>query len=408
MKKLFSLKSLCFIALFSPISASAIDTASDGTYIIRNGNDILEFANIVNAGNLTANAILDNDIDMTGIDWTPIGQSTSLYAGTFDGNNHSIKNFEYTVPTTAKKEGYGLFGATQNAVIKNFNIYGNLTAVGEGNGVVGRVSGGHISDIHSYLDVDCATYTSKQIGGVLGRVTDNAVIERCSYWGEMSVGGGSTDCYGGIAGYASSGADFSNCANYGTLSATVKCYLGGIIGYFNDMDVCVYNCLNTGDIDSSSENAFCSAIVGYSKAGSFDAAHFHDNYYLFMSAPGAIVIKDDAPENEEFAKYATYDELTNGNVTYQLNGNSDGDDIEWYQTLGDDGDEFPVLYRNHGVVSFDGEKYYNLSNGICNIENNNEANIVIYDVNGVTKRRYQHGVNIVVNRSNGLTYKTIK
>lgn len=396
-KSIFTICShaLVGIVLFAPVDSFAIEKNGDGVYSISNGSELAEFAVIVNNGELNACAKLTRDIDLNSIEWTPIGNSTNLYSGVFDGCGYTINNFSYTVPSTAKKEGYGLFGAVQNATIKDFVINGTLTAVGEGNGIIGRASGGVITDIHSYVNLDCESFTCKQIGGVVGRVTDQASVERCSFWGEMNVGGGSTDCYGGIAGYASSGVEFINCANYGTLSASVKCYLGGIIGYFNDVDVSVHNCFNSGDIDSSADNTFCNAIVGYSKSGSFDTAHFSDNYYLYMSAPGAIAIKDDAAPNEDFAVYATYDECVSGKVTYLLNGSVDDDTCEWYQTLGDGNDEYPVLFKNHAVVLFDGNTYYNQDvSAIYDVTYDSRHRGAIFTINGQEVSVPVRGLNI--------------
>ena len=34
------------------------------------------------------------DIDMTGYDFTPIGNGTHYFAGHFDGNGHTVKSLE--------------------------------------------------------------------------------------------------------------------------------------------------------------------------------------------------------------------------------------------------------------------------------------------------------------------------
>lgn len=70
--------------------------------------------------------VLENDIDMSGIDWTPIGYETnkdgaSIYgfAGTFDGNNKTISNLKVR---TEKDNNAGFFGATRQAVIKDLTL----------------------------------------------------------------------------------------------------------------------------------------------------------------------------------------------------------------------------------------------------------------------------------------------
>ena len=73
--------------------------------------------------------ILMADLDMTGIQWTPVD-----FSGSFDGNGHAILNLTLTAPSanTAKcydgntkayePEYYGLFGLLENAVVKNLEL----------------------------------------------------------------------------------------------------------------------------------------------------------------------------------------------------------------------------------------------------------------------------------------------
>ena len=64
---------------------------ADGYYELGSADDMLAFAQKVNAGEKELNAVLTNDIDMAGKTWTPITE----YAGTFDGQNHKIKNLTF-------------------------------------------------------------------------------------------------------------------------------------------------------------------------------------------------------------------------------------------------------------------------------------------------------------------------
>ena len=63
-----------------------------GYYAIADKEDLQAFAAKVNAGENAVNAVLTADIDMTGEDWTPIGDTNDGYTGTFDGNGHKISN----------------------------------------------------------------------------------------------------------------------------------------------------------------------------------------------------------------------------------------------------------------------------------------------------------------------------
>lgn len=103
-------------------------------YLISSADGLTAFAALVNGGERNACAILTSDIDMGGItQWTPIGNAAyeltygspstltltgNWFAGEFDGDGHSIKNFKLSI-SPAGSVAYGLFGVTKYAVIKN-------------------------------------------------------------------------------------------------------------------------------------------------------------------------------------------------------------------------------------------------------------------------------------------------
>ena len=60
------------------------------TITIYSGEGLKVAADVVNSGDTDLNITLDNDIDLTGIEWTPIGTESRPYTGTFDGNNYTI------------------------------------------------------------------------------------------------------------------------------------------------------------------------------------------------------------------------------------------------------------------------------------------------------------------------------
>ena len=62
---------------------------------------------------------LGRDINMSGIDFTSIGETRRPFTGVFDGNNYTISNLN--IPSNYM-EGFGFFGAIENAVIKNIRF----------------------------------------------------------------------------------------------------------------------------------------------------------------------------------------------------------------------------------------------------------------------------------------------
>lgn len=107
--------------------------------------------------NMSGDFTLENDIDMTGVDFTPIGiegnTSVAKFMGSFDGKGHIIKGLKYD---NADKGEVGLFSQTENATITNLGIEG-AHFVGNANvgGIVGRMYGGVIANcatLNSYIE----------------------------------------------------------------------------------------------------------------------------------------------------------------------------------------------------------------------------------------------------------------
>ena len=103
----------------------------DGTYgiqewdlVVRNTEDLVRFATMVNTGNTFAGKTvkLGADINLAGLNWTPIGNDTNYFCGTFDGQDHTISNMTINVNTPDKNQFVGLFGGVKKATIKNLTM----------------------------------------------------------------------------------------------------------------------------------------------------------------------------------------------------------------------------------------------------------------------------------------------
>ena len=97
--------------------------AESNTYSVATATGLQEVAAKINAGELTANVTLMNDIVLPTTrsaegNWTPLGLSTkNSYRGTFDGNGYTIENMVCNGADVA-----GLIGYTYNATVKNVTI----------------------------------------------------------------------------------------------------------------------------------------------------------------------------------------------------------------------------------------------------------------------------------------------
>lgn len=137
--------------------------------------------------NMAGNFTLENDIDMTGVDFTPIGiegnTSVAKFTGSFDGKGHIIKGLKYD---NADKGEVGLFSQTENATITNLGIEG-AHFVGNANvgGIVGRMYGG--------ITANCATLNSyiegrDHVASIAGEINNTQD-------GETYNGGSVSNCF---------------------------------------------------------------------------------------------------------------------------------------------------------------------------------------------------------------------
>ncbi len=172
--------------------------------------------------------------------FTPIGNTTSYFKGTFDGAGYAISSLKITSTT----DNVGLFSYINGATIKNvvLDSKGNIT----GNSYVGSIVGYFASGT-----VDSCTNSS-----AVNSTNQNA----------------SSDA-GGIAGYVGSGANILNCVNAGAVAGRHS-GIGGIAGQINGG--AIYNCYNIGTVTNSSKDA----SVAYKTGGIFG----YDVYSQFGSS----------------------------------------------------------------------------------------------------------------------------
>lgn len=108
----------------------------NGVYQIGTPSELLWLADHVNGVSGNQKAVLTNDIDMTGVKWTPIGTKDKAFEwGEFDGQGHFITNLTVN---DSSLEYAGLFGyVTDHATIKNLGVFGEFS----GGEYVGGIAG---------------------------------------------------------------------------------------------------------------------------------------------------------------------------------------------------------------------------------------------------------------------------
>lgn len=270
MKKPYSM--LCFAAMLLAFGVSA---GAEETDVIRIST-AEELAAM--AEDLTADYVLTEDIDLAGIEWTPIGTFASAgespeeqeipdaalaFTGTFDGDGHTIKNLCITGEDGV---AVGLFGCIAETEVGNFTLEnasvegtvmvadavgysycstvhdvvltgGKVTAFegemsGEGmyGGIVGAGMSSMIMDCAAEADVMIPDHTAN--AGIVGGGLEGTSVVNCTATGSVTAG---NFCYGlgGVSGCGFGAEEFTNCKAVDVqITAGADCFwIGSITGY---------------------------------------------------------------------------------------------------------------------------------------------------------------------------------
>lgn len=292
------------------------------TITIYSGEGLKVAADVVNSGDTDINIILDNDIDLSDIDWTPIGTESRPYTGTFDGNNKTIRGLEINQSGTDNVGliGYlGSEGKVQNVTLTEVNVTGG-TYVG---GIAGQTDG-----TVENCSVNGTVTGQNQTGGIVGR--NFSTISGCSaegtVTGNINVGGisglcvpyydtgtdsliGSTieGCHstaavsgissvGGVVGNLGNGCSLMACYSTGDVTATITdgyAHVGGVVGINSQGTVTA--CYHaTGEITSLGGSRI-GGIVGENYIGTVAACYWENN---LSSGTGSNNGKDDTHKVE--------------------------------------------------------------------------------------------------------------
>lgn len=219
---------------------------SDGSYTVTTAEGLKNIAELVNEEwKLDINITLTDDIDLKGIDWTPIGiDYNHQYTGTFDGNGKTITGLTVTVSDRYA----GLFGY-----------------IGTGGKVMNvKLEGVQIESDNELSDV----------GGVAGWSQGN--IENCSVSGSV-IGRGMNSIVGGVVGYQSGGF-LTGCSSSATVNAGNNA--GGVAGCTDSATLT--GCYATGDVTLESIN------TGYNYAGGVVGSNTNSSTLIACYAWGSV------------------------------------------------------------------------------------------------------------------------
>lgn len=293
--------------------------AADGVYEISNAGQLFWFSEKVaeDEANAALNARLTADIAIpAGRIFDPIsaGPYNSGYAGTFDGQGHTVTGMviqpQYGFSSTGFVTCLQAGGVVKNLRFADVSLSNSTSTAG----VVCGLNRGRVENCH----VQSAVFNGalQMIGGIAGE--NEGVIALCSNAAPVAATGSSI---GGIAGWNRAGGSIENCWNTG--SVTGGWYVGGIAGQ-TAADSAIRNCYSAGAVTTS---------PGYETLGTGiagDRSITPENSYYLAAA-------ETADGGRTQARFSS------GEVAWLLNGGETPSGV-WGQTLSGDGTQsLPAL-----------------------------------------------------------------
>ena len=243
--------------------------SEDGkTYEVYNAEGLKNIAKLVNDGNTGIDITLTGNIDLKGIDWTPIGKDDNkAYTGTFDGNGKTITG----LTVTGSYKYAGLFGdIDENGTVKNVVLEGVQITSDNSSGYAGGVAGDSWGTIEN-CSVSGSVSGTTFAGGVVGSQRGGS-ITGCN--SSATVKG--VIFAGGIAGETNSGASLTGC--YATDDVTVEndgtnnSHAGGVVGYNGGGTLTA--CYATGSVTGSgSGTIYVGGVTGSNNLGTLTACY---------------------------------------------------------------------------------------------------------------------------------------
>ena len=374
---------------------SSGDGSVDNPYQISTAAELAWFRDQVNNANNSISATLTEDIDLAEfchakdgtkytdeLSWTPIGNRSKPFKGTFNGNDKTISNLYINATTNdigffgGAGEGGSIKNITfDNAKVKSTNEYCTGILVGKAGscieniktlancsvdgtsyvgGIVGEATKNNIGSCENHAMVKGKDF----VGGIVGDYTyPGKSITSCANHGVVTGTGKSV---GGIAGYFSSGT-IQNSANYGNITGTNN--VGNLIG---NAYICnLNNVLGTGNVTATSadragllvgniENSSSTAsdILAYNSSAKLTINKIEQTGNTVKAIGEGSLTYPEGMNEADVIKAFTAEQLNSGEVAYLLNGSKSEGELVWHQKLVTDA--YPVLVAAEGNTVYHG------------------------------------------------------
>ncbi len=306
---------LCAAIVFSfmPVTVRAADIwdgsaeaptlgtgSSSQPYQIGTAEELAWFAQQVNGGSTGVCAVLTADIELNNTadwanwattapvnTWIPIGNGTNKFAGSFDGDGHTVRGIYI-----GSGDKLGLFGCVgaggsiQNVRVAESYIsgssniggvcgqnnggsitgcYNHGSVVGSGN-FVGGICGDNIGTVTGCYNHGSVGDTGNYAGGICGQ--NLGTVTGCNNY--HSVRGAQS--VGGICGVNVAGGTVSRCGNAGSVTSTAQ-HAGGVCGSLSaatEPRAKILDSFNAGTVQGTTSGGIC----GYNMQGSITGCYF--------------------------------------------------------------------------------------------------------------------------------------
>lgn len=245
---------------------------SASAFTIASAQDLAGLATLVNGGNSFAGKTftLTADIDLAAHEWTPIGNATRKFSGSFNGQNYVISNLTINRPSS---DWLGLFGNTgSTAALSNLGLT-NVNIVGSW--MVGGLVGDNFGTITNSYSMG-KVYGYANVGGLVGR--SFGAISNCYAAGDVTSTWSSG---GGLVGQNLE--DISHSYSNGSVNGDFA--LGGLVG--ENYGATIKNSYSTSDVAGTVNAEYLGGLVGL-HSGTIENAYATGNISGRSSVGGLV------------------------------------------------------------------------------------------------------------------------
>ena len=214
-------------------------------YVTTNGDDWDTYTLITTAEEFAAigqdrddtkwsgNYVLENDIDVSGVKLTSIGNPGTAYTGKFSGDGHTISHINLQ-----EGNGYGsLFGYVKDSKVMLLAVNGEIDlGNNDAGGICGVLDGGEI-----YGSSFIGTVKGATVGGICAH-GGSGKISQCFFEGDLQ----GRNATAGICGMGGNVGGINHCISIATIDITEND--GNLAGITNIKDYGVTNCYFNNDI----------------------------------------------------------------------------------------------------------------------------------------------------------------